>query len=172
DQGTQRGGIDPGVRLQLYVPHAPAAAFEHAGGIGQVRAMEEADVHVGPEDVEVRERRILHARHRAPVVYELADVPAALPHPPEPRARGQPERARPLAQPDLDGRVMPGRAHHTEDGIHAQPFPGEVDGPAAAALRQAPCSTTIGPPPATPPWETPRTTRPRARRAPRSSPRA
>ncbi len=98
--------------------HAPPRTFEQAVGVGQVSAMEEADVHVRLEGVDVAERRILDTGHRAAVVEHFADVGATVPHAFKPRPRHQPQGIGHADEPGLDPGITSNGAREPQKPIH------------------------------------------------------
>src|SRR5690349_8297115 len=67
--------------------HVLAPPVQESGRIGQVRSMEEANVHVVLEDPDVAERRVLDARCRKTIMKDFSNVGAAASHAHKPRVR-------------------------------------------------------------------------------------
>ena len=75
---------------QPYVAHALAGALKQPGWISQKGSVIKADVDVGGEDVDVRERRVAEAGNGTAVVNELPDFVTAFAHDLKPVARDGP----------------------------------------------------------------------------------
>ena len=117
DQLPEGNSVRLASGFQFHVTHVLSGAFQHPGGVVQVRAVEKADIGVALEDIDVSERRIFNARYGVPVVHQLEDVFAAGTDSPEPGARHCGQRIR-LVQPLLDDGVTFPRAGQSEHIVH------------------------------------------------------
>ena len=96
------------------MPHEPAVALQQAGGIGQGRALEEADVYVRSEYVDVTEGCISQARNGTAVMQELANFVAAVSHDLKPLLRTGSQFAAVGPHPCIDCRIALEGAVETE----------------------------------------------------------
>ena len=102
DEDAQCGGVRGLPWAQLQVAHPFAGAFQKAGRVFESRSVEEPDIHMGPESVDVSERRVVHAGGRMSVVHKLANVRTAFAHLLEPRPSATTQRVIGLVKPGVD----------------------------------------------------------------------
>ena len=117
DEAGEGGFVDGMTRTELDVAHEFAVALEQAAGVRQGGALEEADVHVGGEDVDVGEGDVAVTGDGAAVVKEFAELGAALAHMGEPGLGESHEFGGMLAEPGVDGGVVGKSAVEAEQGI-------------------------------------------------------
>lgn len=73
--------------VQFYMTHTLSGAFQQAGRIPQLGAIEKADVHVASKGMDVTECDVRYARDRTAIMHQFPDVAPARPHPRKPWSR-------------------------------------------------------------------------------------
>jgi hypothetical protein len=133
DERLEGGGVHRSTPVELHVAHTLAGALEQPRRILERRAMKEADVHVGAEGVDVRERGGADTRGGVAVVQELANVRAAAAHRLEPGPSHLSQRMLGRREPAVDVRIARNGARQEEEIAHRARMP---DWPTKSRRRQ------------------------------------
>lgn len=115
DESAYRSGVYGRSRSQLYMAHEFAGALQHAGRIGQRRAVKESYVYVRSENIDVAEGRIAQTGNRTAVMQKLADFVAALSHHLKPLLGDGSQFAGMRFHPGIDGGIALDGAVESEE---------------------------------------------------------
>jgi hypothetical protein len=102
DELPKRRVIDVTFRPEFHMAHELAAAFQQAGGIGELGATKEPNIDVGLERIDIGECCVIQTHGRMAIVQQLANIFSASAHDLEPALRDRPQFARMLVHPDVD----------------------------------------------------------------------
>lgn len=101
---------------QLHMPHVFPRALQQAGWVLQIGAMEKADIGVGAESGDIRERRVPHTGGGAIVMQDFAYIGARASHLFKPGLNHLPQLV-PAGEPSRYGRIALYRAVNTEQRV-------------------------------------------------------